>query len=150
MSFLDLGLYFIFHIRKCFDYNLLKFFLYTFFFSSSSGNAIIQMLAHLILPQRSLRLSSILLILFSLFRSFAVISKFLSLSPLIHSSASVILPTADWCLLRASVTCLCRELILCCCSCLPLTQPEGSSAWRMRHFVLQGDRWNRSLDSLIF
>ena len=45
-----------------------------FFFSSSSGSTIIQMLVHLMLSQRSLRLSSILCILFSLFCSLAVIS----------------------------------------------------------------------------
>ena len=38
-----------------------KIFSYPFFFSSSSGNPIIRMLVHLILSQRSLRLSSVLL-----------------------------------------------------------------------------------------
>ena len=39
-----------------------KFFSYPFFFSSSSGTPIIWMLVHLILSQKSLRLSSVLLI----------------------------------------------------------------------------------------
>ena len=45
-----------------------------FFFSSSSGTPIIRMLLHLMLSQRSLRLSSILFILFSLFCCAVVIS----------------------------------------------------------------------------
>ena len=52
-----------------------KIFLYTFFFLSSSGTPIIQMLVHLILSQRSLKLSSVVLfILFTLFCSWEVIS----------------------------------------------------------------------------
>ena len=62
-----------------------------FFFSSFSGTPKIQMLFHLMLSQKSLRLSSILFILFSLFCSLAVISTILSYSSLICSSASVIL-----------------------------------------------------------
>ena len=62
-----------------------------FFFSSSSGTPIIRMLVHLMLSQWSLRLSSILFILFSLFSSAIVISTILSSSSLIRSSASVIL-----------------------------------------------------------
>ena len=62
-----------------------------FFFSSSSGTPIIQMLVHLVLSQRSLRLSSILFILFSLFCSLAVIYTILFSSSLIRFSASVIL-----------------------------------------------------------
>ena len=62
-----------------------------FFFSSYSGSPIIQMLVHLVLSQRSLRLSSILFILFSLLCSSAVISTILSSNSLIHSSASIIL-----------------------------------------------------------
>ena len=61
------------------------------FFSSSSGTPIIRMLVCLVLSQRSLRLSSILFILFSLFCSLAIISTVLSSSSLIRSSASVIL-----------------------------------------------------------
>ena len=68
-----------------------KIFSYPFFFSSSSGTPIIQMLVHLTLPQRSLKLSSVLFILFTLFCSSEVISTILSSSSLIHSSASDIL-----------------------------------------------------------
>ena len=67
-----------------------KIFSYPFFFSSF-GIPIIQMLVHLILSQRSLRLSSVLLILFTLFCSSEVISTILSSNSLIHSSASDIL-----------------------------------------------------------
>ena len=52
---------------------------------------IIRMLVHLMLSQRSLRLASILFILFSFFCCAAVISTILSSSSLIRSSASVIL-----------------------------------------------------------
>ena len=45
-------------------------FSWPFFLSSSSGTPMIQMLGHLTLSQRSLRLSSFLLILFSFFLSF--------------------------------------------------------------------------------
>ena len=68
-----------------------KVFSYTFFFSSFSGTHIIQMLVCLIVSQRSLRLSSVLFILFPLFCSSEVISTILSSSSLIHSSASDIL-----------------------------------------------------------
>ena len=50
------------------------------------------MLVHLILFQSSLRLTSVLFILFTLFCSAEVISTILSSSSLIHSSASDILP----------------------------------------------------------
>ena len=68
-----------------------KFFSYPFFFSFSSGTHIIQMLVHLILSQRSLRLSLVLFIIFTLFCSSEVISTSLSSSSLIRSSASDIL-----------------------------------------------------------
>ena len=68
-----------------------KVFSYPFFFSSSSGAPIIRMLVCLILSQRSLRLSSVLFILFPLFCSLEVISTILSSSSLIHFSASDIL-----------------------------------------------------------
>ena len=68
-----------------------KIFSYSFLFSSFSGTPMIQMLLHLILPQRSLRLSSILFILFTLFCSSQVISTILSSSSLIRSSPSDIL-----------------------------------------------------------
>ena len=60
---------------------------YPFFFSSS-GTPIIQMLVHLMWPQRSLRLSSVLFILFTLFGSSEVISTILCSSSPISSSAS--------------------------------------------------------------
>ena len=66
-------------------------FSHPFFFSSFSWTPIIQMLVHLVLSQRSLRLSSILFILFSLIFSSAVISTILSSCSHIRSSASVIL-----------------------------------------------------------
>ena len=50
-----------------------------------------QMFVHLIWSQRSLRLSSVLFILFALFCSSEVISNIFSSSSLIHSSASDIL-----------------------------------------------------------
>ena len=64
-----------------------KIFSYPFFFSSS-GTSTIQILVHLKLSQRSLRLSSVLCILFTLFCSSEVISTILSSSSLISSSAS--------------------------------------------------------------
>ena len=82
--------YFLFHVGRIFNYNLLKNFLIPFFFSSS-GTPIIRMSVHLIWSQRSLRLSSALFILFTLFCSLEVISTILSSSSLIHSSASDIL-----------------------------------------------------------
>ena len=68
-----------------------KIFLYAFFYSSSSGTNIILMLVHLILSQKSLRLSSVLFNLSTLFCSSEVISTILSSSSLIPFSASDIL-----------------------------------------------------------
>ena len=68
-----------------------KFFSYPFFFSSSSGTPIVQILVHLILSQRSLKLFSVLFILFTVFCSSEVISIILSSSLWIGSSASDIL-----------------------------------------------------------
>ena len=59
--------------------------------SAFSGTPIIRMLVHLIWSQRSLRVSSALFILFTLFCSSEVISTILSSSLLICSSASDIL-----------------------------------------------------------
>ena len=59
-----------------------KIFSYPFFFSSSSGTHIIQMLVSLILLQRFLRLSSVLFILFTLFCSSEVVYTILSSSSL--------------------------------------------------------------------
>ena len=63
----------------------------SFFLSSSSETPMIQMLECLTLSQRSLRLSSFLLICFSFFISVSFISTILSSTSLILSSASVIL-----------------------------------------------------------
>ena len=68
-----------------------KIFSYPFFFSSSSGTPIIWMLVHLIGSHQSLRLSSVLFILFTLCYPLEVISTILPSSSLIHSSASDIL-----------------------------------------------------------
>ena len=54
-----------------------KIFSYPFIFSSSSGSPIIQILVHLMWSQRSLRLSSALFILFTLFCSSQVTSTIL-------------------------------------------------------------------------
>ena len=62
-----------------------------FFFFSSSRTPITWVLVHLVFSQKSLRLLSILFILFSLF-SGAVISTNLSSTSFIRSSASNILP----------------------------------------------------------
>ena len=90
LRFLDLGGYFHSHVREVFDYNLFKYFLWSFL-SPPSGTPIMRMLLHLMLSQRSLRLSSFLFILFSLFYSTTVNSTILSFRLLIRSSASVIL-----------------------------------------------------------
>ena len=66
LGFLNLGGYFLSHFREVFDYYLLKHFLMHFFLSSS-GTHMIQMLGHLTLSQRSLRLSSFPLTLFFCF-----------------------------------------------------------------------------------
>ena len=46
--------------------------------------------------------------------------------------------------------CLYGDWTLCCCRCQPSTPTEGSSVWRKRHAELQGNWWNRALDSYIF
>ena len=63
LGFLDLGGYFLFHVREFFNYSLLKYFLILFLFFSSSVTPLIRMLVCLMLSQRSLRLSSFLFIL---------------------------------------------------------------------------------------
>ena len=107
--------YFLSHAGEIFNYNLFKIFSYPFFFSSS-GTLIIQMLVCLTWPQRSLRLSSVLFILFTLFCSLEVIFTILSSSSLIHSSASDILLLIPSSVLLISVTVLfvstCLFLIL--------------------------------------
>ena len=76
------------------------------FFLSSSQTPVIQMLGHLTLSQRSLRLSSFLLILFSFFPSASFISTILSSTSLILSSASVILLLVPFRVLLISVIAL--------------------------------------------
>ena len=66
-------------------------FSWSFFFSSFSATPMIQMLGCLTLSQRSLRLSSFLLILFSFFLSASFISIILSSTSLIPSCTSVTL-----------------------------------------------------------
>ena len=68
-----------------------KIFSYHFFFYSSSGTHIMQMLVCLIVSQRSLRLFSVPFILFTLFCSSEVISTILSSSWLIHSASDILL-----------------------------------------------------------
>ena len=68
-----------------------KLFSYPFFFSYSSGTPIIWMLVCLILSQRSLRLSSVLFILFTLFCSSEVISTILCSNSLIRSASDILL-----------------------------------------------------------
>ena len=85
---LDLIDYFLFHVGEIFTIISSKIFTDLFFFSSSSGTPIIQILVHLIWSQRSLGLPSVLFTLFTLFCSSEVISTILSSSSLIHSSAS--------------------------------------------------------------
>ena len=90
VHFLDL-IFFLSYIREVFIYKLLKYFLRPFLFSfwdpyrTNAASVECQMLS-----QRSVRLSSILFILFSLYCLVAVISSNLSSRSLICSSASVI------------------------------------------------------------
>ena len=90
LGFLDLGGYFLPILGKFSMIISSSIFLWPFFLSSS-GTLMIQMLGCLILSQRSLRLSSFLLILFSFFLSASFISTIVSATSLILSSASVIL-----------------------------------------------------------
>ena len=91
LCLLHLIRYFLFHVGKIFNYNLFKNFLILFLFLFFFWDPLIQMLVHLIFLQRSLRLSSVLFILFTSFSSIEVISTILSSSSRIHSSASDIL-----------------------------------------------------------
>ena len=65
-------------------------FSWSFFLSFSSGTPMIRMLGHLTLSQRSLRLSSFILIHFYFFLSDSFIYSILSSTSLILSSASII------------------------------------------------------------
>ena len=91
LGFLDLDDYFLSHFREVFNYYHLKYFLMAFLFAFFFGGSLIRMLGRLASSQRSLRLSSFLLIRFSFFLSASFISTILSSNSLILSSASVIL-----------------------------------------------------------
>jgi len=89
LGFLDLCDYFLPQFREVFNYYL-KYFLMVFFSpSSSSGARMIQMLRRLTLSQRSLILSSFLLIHFFPF-SVSFTSTILSSTSLILSSVAII------------------------------------------------------------
>jgi len=85
---LGLDWLFPFHIWDIFDYSHFKNFLRPFLFLFFFWTPVIQMLVHLILSQRSLRLSTVLFIRFPLFCSLAVISTILYLP----AHLSVLLP----------------------------------------------------------
>ena len=88
---LDVGGYFLPHFREVLNYYLLKHFLMAFLFVFLIWDSYDSILGHLTVSQRSLRLSSFLLILFSFSLSASFISTNLSSTSLILSSASVIL-----------------------------------------------------------
>ena len=77
-------------IRDIFRYNLFKYFLWSLFSLFSLWNLGENVGTFNVVP-RALRLSSVLLIIFSLFFSVAVIFTTLSSMSLIHSSATIIL-----------------------------------------------------------
>ena len=83
--------YFFFHIGEIFNYNLFKNFLIPFLFLFFFWDPYNSNVGAFALFQRSLRLSSVLFILFTLFCSSEVIPTILSSILLIHSSASDIL-----------------------------------------------------------
>ena len=95
LCFLDLVDYFLSHVREIFSYYLFQYFLRSFLLLLGEESIpIMWMLVHLMLSQRSLRLSSFFFFLFifsPIFWSVAVISIILSFRPFIHSSVSVIL-----------------------------------------------------------
>ena len=91
LDFLDLVDYFLSLVRKVFSYCLFKIFLRSSLSLFSFWDPFNRMLVYLMLLQSSLRLSSSLFILFSVFYSVAVISTILSSWLYSCSSASVIL-----------------------------------------------------------
>ena len=91
LCLLDLIEFLLFHAGENFNYNLFKNFLIPFLFLFFFWIPIILMLVCLILSQGSLKLSSVLFILFTVFCSSEVISTTLSSSSLICSSVSDIL-----------------------------------------------------------
>ena len=62
LFFLNLAASFLFHVREIFRYYLFKYFLRSFL--SSSGIPLMQIMVHLMLSQKSLRLSPFIFILF--------------------------------------------------------------------------------------
>ena len=88
LHLLDLVDYFLSHISEVINSNLFKYFLSPFLFLFFFWDPYNRMLVRLMLSQRSVRLSSILFIPFSLFSSVVVISTILSSRSLILSSAS--------------------------------------------------------------
>ena len=77
LGFLDLGDYFLPHFREVSTIISSNIFSWPFFLSSSSGTPMIQMLGCFTLSQRSLRLSSFILIHFSFFYSHLFLSFYL-------------------------------------------------------------------------
>ena len=91
LCFLYLINYFFFHVGEIFNYNLFKNFLIPFLFPFLFWDPYNSNIGAFDSIQRSLRLSPVLFILFTLFYSSEVISTILSSSSLIHSSVSDIL-----------------------------------------------------------
>ena len=119
--FLDLVDYFFSHVREVLCLKILSsaiissnIFSSLVYLFSSSGTPIIRTLAHLMLSQWSPKLSSFLLILFSIFCFMAMISTILSSRSLIHSSASVILLLIPSSVLFLSVFISSRALVNSC------------------------------------
>ena len=54
---------------------------------------------------------------------------------------------SNWTTARAFVFYLYSDWTLCCCSCWLSKPSEGNAEWTVRHSVLQGNWWNRSLHS---
>ena len=68
------------------------------------------------------------------------------------SSSDILLSTTNWHLPGAfasvwTTTARAFASCLCCCSCWLLTPSEGTSGWRVKHSVFQGNWLSRSLDS---
>ena len=71
--------------------------------------------------------------------------------PFSGTPALLVLSTTNWHLPRAfasnrATATRAFAMCPCYCSCWPSTLPEGVSGWRVRHSVLQGNWWNRSVD----
>ena len=106
LGFLDLGGYFLPHFREVFRYYLLKYFLIAFLFVLFFGDFYDSNVVVFNIVHRSLRLSSLLKILFSFFHSASFISTILSSTSLILSSALVILLLVPSRVLLISVYCI--------------------------------------------